>query len=225
MHVDEITDVVLWGATGQAKVLRELLAARGKRVSALFDDTPDLVSPFPGVPLYRGSDGFERWLGTVADPSGIGFIVAIGGEHGAARVRIHRLLASRGLAPVTAVHPTAFVAPNATLGSGCQILAQSAVAVDCRLGEACIVNTSATIDHEGVLGDGVHIAGGARLAGLVRVDDYATIYTGASILPRVRIGTGAVVGAGAVVLHDVAPWTVVVGVPARAVGRREERRP
>ena len=57
------------------------------------------------------------------------------------------------------------------------------------------------------------------------VDDYATVYTGAVILPRVRIGTGAVVGAGAVVLHDVDPWTVVAGNPARVIGKREPPSP
>jgi phosphonate metabolism protein (transferase hexapeptide repeat family) len=37
----------------------------------------------------------------------------------------------------------------------------------------------------------------------------------AVILPGVSIGTGAVVGAGAVVTHDVEPYQVVAGVPAR----------
>ena len=43
---------------------------------------------------------------------------------------------------------------------------------------------------------------------------------GVTILPGVTIGTGAVVGAGAVVAKDVAPYTVVGGVPARQIKRR-----
>ena len=38
---------------------------------------------------------------------------------------------------------------------------------------------------------------------------------GAVVLPGVAIGTGAAIGAGAVVSHDVPPFAIAVGVPAR----------
>ena len=42
----------------------------------------------------------------------------------------------------------------------------------------------------------------------------------AIIMPGVTIGNGAVVGSGAVVTHDVDPYTVVVGVPAKPIKKR-----
>ena len=43
---------------------------------------------------------------------------------------------------------------------------------------------------------------------------------GATVLPGVTVGSGAVIGAGAVVSRDVAPYTIVGGVPARLIRER-----
>jgi maltose O-acetyltransferase len=53
--------------------------------------------------------------------------------------------------------------------------------------------------------------------GPVTIEDDAWIGFKATILKNVRIGRGAIVAAGAVVTHDVAPWTIVAGNPARVV--------
>ena len=42
----------------------------------------------------------------------------------------------------------------------------------------------------------------------------------ATILGGITIGEGAVVMAGAVVTHDVAPYSVVGGIPARVITQR-----
>ena len=57
------------------------------------------------------------------------------------------------------------------------------------------------------------------------IDDYAWIGTRAVILRGVTIGRGAVVMAGAVVTHDVAPYAVVGGVPAKPIQERKLRAP
>ena len=56
----------------------------------------------------------------------------------------------------------------------------------------------------------------------VRIGNKAWIGFNATILKGVRIGEGAVVGAGSVVTHDVPPYTVVAGNPARTVRELED---
>ncbi|MBI4818115.1 MAG: hypothetical protein HY791_17770 [Deltaproteobacteria bacterium] len=51
----------------------------------------------------------------------------------------------------------------------------------------------------------------------VTIEDDVWIGAKASILPGVTIGRGAVIGVSAVVAHDVPPFTIVAGVPARHV--------
>jgi len=54
----------------------------------------------------------------------------------------------------------------------------------------------------------------------VNIGDFAFIYFGTTILKGVTIGEGAVVAARSVVTHDVPPWSIVGGVPARKIGER-----
>jgi phosphonate metabolism protein (transferase hexapeptide repeat family) len=59
-----------------------------------------------------------------------------------------------------------------------------------------------------------------RKADRVTIGHDVWIGHGVTVTAGVTIGTGAVIGAGAVVTRDVAPYTVVGGVPARFIKRR-----
>ena len=59
-----------------------------------------------------------------------------------------------------------------------------------------------------------------RKSDWVTIGDDVWIGHGVTVTAGVTIGTGAVIGAGAVVTKDVAPYTVVGGVPARVIKRR-----
>lgn len=55
----------------------------------------------------------------------------------------------------------------------------------------------------------------------VVIEDDAWIGAGAILLPGTTIGAGSIVAAGAVVHRDVAPGSIVGGVPARLIKRLE----
>ena len=60
----------------------------------------------------------------------------------------------------------------------------------------------------------------AHQFGKITIGSYVRIFSGVVIGPGVTIGEGAVIGAGSVVLRDVAEWSIAVGSPAKAVGKR-----
>ena len=204
---------VLWGSAGHAKVLAGLIALQGGRVVATFDNN-SLAAPLPGVPLHIGESGFLAWL-AAEGADGVSGLAAIGGARGRDRLAIQALFLQHGLQVQAVVHPDASVDATARLGPGTQVLALAVVAADTSLGAACIVNHKASVDHECQLEDGVHLAPGATLCGLVRVGAGAFIGAGAVVLPRLVIGPDAIIGAGALVTKDVPAGAVVSGNPAR----------
>ncbi len=212
--------IIIWGGTGNFKVLRELLSD-DYQIIGFFDRNKDIEAPFPDIPYLGDIDDFDKWILTVRNPGKISFLISIGPEHGKDRILLQNYLAGKGLSKMIAVHRTAFVAGDAILGAGTQVYAGARICTGVVIGEACIINTGAIVDHECKIDNGVTVGPGAALAGLVNVGKFADIYTGAVILPRINIGENAVVGAGAVVLKDVEPDTVVVGNPARFLKSRK----
>jgi sugar O-acyltransferase (sialic acid O-acetyltransferase NeuD family) len=210
-------NVLLWGGTGQAKVVRPIIEHYGSRVVAVFDDTPDLPSPFSDVEIYRGKVGFREWFTKQESRDEIGFCVAIGNPHGRVRLNLHEMLSGEGLTPVTFAHPTAVIAEDVIIGDGSQILAGAIIASGAKLGRQCIINCNSLVEHETILDDAVEIAPAATVLGLTRVGVNTMVGAGATVLSRLRIGKDVTIGAGAVVGEDVADGEVVKGATTRAL--------
>jgi sugar O-acyltransferase (sialic acid O-acetyltransferase NeuD family) len=202
--------VILWGGTGQAKAVRPIIEHWGSKVVAIFDDTPNLKSPFPDVELYYGYEGFKKWI--AGQPAKeIGFCVTIGNPHGRVRLKLHNLLVEHGLSPISIAHHTAWIAEDAVIGPGAQILAGAIVAAEAQLGQQCIVNNHSLVEHEAVLGDAVEIAPNATVLGLTSIGTNTLVGVSATVLSRLQIGSDVIIGAGAIVSANVLDKETVHG--------------
>jgi sugar O-acyltransferase (sialic acid O-acetyltransferase NeuD family) len=209
---------IIWGASGHAMVLRELLTRSGDHVVALFDNDPAARSPWADLTVHIGATGFATWCAR-GQPGPLYGAVAVGGARGRARCELTELLAAAGVEMPVLVHPGATIAGDAAFGKACQILAGAVVGACVQMGDSVILNTAASADHECRLGSGVHLAPRATLCGCVAVGDNTLIGPGAVVLPRVRIGANTVVGAGSIVTRDVPDGVVAWGCPARVIRR------
>ena len=110
------------------------------------------------------------------------------------------------------VRENTYIGPRCTLGAGGGITIGSNVtigaAVDILAENHQFADADVLINEQGVTRKGIAI------------EDDVWIGNRVIVLDGVRVGQGAVLGAGAVVTKDVPPYTVVVGNPARVVGKR-----
>jgi acetyltransferase-like isoleucine patch superfamily enzyme len=90
-----------------------------------------------------------------------------------------------------------------------------------RVGEFCIVNTRASLDHDSTMGAFSSLAPGAITGGNVAVGSYSNVGMGATVLPGVSIGQHTLIGAGALVYRSVPDNSVAYGVPARLIRSRQ----
>jgi len=212
--------VIGLGAGGHAKVVIEALRLSGGHdIVGLLDPKPELWNTVVlDVPVLGGDDLLAELK---AQGVSLAFIGLGGvGETGPRR-RLYELALDRGFQIIRAIHPQAVLSPSAQLGEGPTVLAGAVINAEATLGDNVIVNTGSIVEHDCVIGSHVHIATGAVLAASVTVGDGAHIGAGSTIRQGISIGEGALVGAGAAVVKDVAPDTVVTGVPAKILQRHE----
>ena len=201
------------GGGGHARVLLDSLlsSGTGRPVAVLDEDRSLWGKELMGVPVKGGDDLIPEFL-----KQGIRYFVVGLGSVGDNRPRIalfDRAIA-HGLTPLTVRHPSAICSRWATVGAGSVLFPGALVNAGAVIGRNVIVNTGAIVEHECVIGDHAHISTGARLASTVKIGRAAHIGIGSTIRQCLSVGEGAIVGAGAVVIKDVKPWTVMVGVPA-----------
>ena len=111
---------------------------------------------------------------------------------------------------------------TATVAAGCIVAPGTVLMVDCVLEQHVLVNAGVTVGHGTVVEEFVTLSPGVHVGGDCRIGRGSFVGIGASVSNGIMVGEGVRVGAGAVVLDDLEPWGVYVGVPARRVRQVEE---
>jgi sugar O-acyltransferase (sialic acid O-acetyltransferase NeuD family) len=189
--------MILYGASGHAKVIADILRANQVEIRELFDDNEQIKS-LQGISVVRPHETEDE------------LIISIGNN--AIRKKI---VTTYSYKYGVAIHPSAIVSPSAIIGEGSVVMQGAIIQADVVIGKHCIVNTGATIDHECSIGDYVHLSPNASLCGNVTVGEGAWIGAGTTVIPGVEIGSWATIGAGSTVVRDIPQNVIAFGCPCQ----------
>jgi len=192
--------VYLYGASGHAKVVMDIAKLAYYEVPCLIDDNPK-VDEINGVPVVHSAENISPIIVTIGDCQ--------------IRRKVVRKLGNREF--LTIIHPSAIKAENVKLGYGTVVMAGVVLNPFVNIGNHCIINTGASIDHDGVIGDFVHIAPHCTLCGEVIVGEGTWVGAGSTIIQGIHIGKNCFIGAGSVVVKDIPDGSLCYGNPARVI--------
>ena len=199
------------GYSGHAYVVIDIFHSKNKIVSGYFDKEEKVNNPYHLK--YLGSEQQKEVQTFIKqDP----YFIAIGQNK--IRENIYYSLINNNLPnPVNAIHPTSTLSSSFYLKFGIMISANVTINALVDIGIGAICNTGCIIEHECKIGDFVHIAPGAVLAGNIQVGDRSFIGANSVVKQGVRIGKDVIIGAGSVVIRDIPDGVTVVGNPSKVI--------
>lgn len=123
------------------------------------------------------------------------------------------------------IEPGAVIRDQVTIGKHAVIMMGAIINIGAEIGEETMIDMGVVLGGRAIVGKRSHIGAGAVLAGVVEppsatpvtIGNDVVIGANAVVIEGVQVGDGAVVAAGAIVTKDVAPHTMVAGVPARKI--------
>jgi len=204
--------LVIWGASGHAMVIADIIRLRGEYQVIGFLDSVNMQrhsSTFLGLPILGGEEQLDRLRDLGVDYLILGF------GNCDARLKLAELVKTKGFQIASAIHPGSIIASDVIIKLGTVIAAGAVINSGSLIGENVIINTSASIDHECVIGDGAHICPGVHLGGSVSVGRATWVGIGSCVKDHITIGSSSLIGAGSVVVRDIPDHVVAYGNPAK----------
>jgi len=195
--------MLLYGASGHARVVKDCVISSGGEVIEIFDDNPDLIKldNVPVVGYYNPEHKPKEEM-----------IVSIGDNLVRKKI-VSKIKHSFG----KGIHSASVISPASTIGEGTVAMPGSIVNAGSTVGKHCILNSNSIVEHDCELDDFVHLSSNVTLCAEVTIGEGTHIGAGSTIIPGKNIGKWCVIGAGAVIIQDIPDYSMVVGVPGKII--------
>lgn len=220
------TTSITFGLVGASGFGREVMPYIQPALSVLFPQMSTVIAYVETEPEADEVNGFplisEKQFLT-RDSTEKFFNIAIANSK--VREEIADRMISHGAKPLSVKAPAAIDLGHNDIGVGAILCSFTHINPNASIGRFFHCNIYSYVAHDCRIGDFVTFAPNVHCNGNIHIDHHAYIGTGAVLrqgTPEqpLLIGEGAVVGMGAVVTKNVAPYTTVVGNPAKPLEKK-----
>ncbi|QHA93683.1 acetyltransferase [Bacillus sp. N1-1] len=201
--------LIIIGASGHGKVVADIALKMNQWKKIVFLDDYEQRKSALGFDVVGKSQDVINYV----DSSDI--VVGIGNNE--IRQKLQSEIEEMGASLPLLIHPNAVIGEQVEFGAGTVVMAGVVINCSTRIGRGCIINTSASVDHDNVIEDFVHISPGVRLAGSVKIESNTWLGIGSVVSNNINITSSTQVGAGSVVIKDINKAGTYVGIPVRRV--------
>ena len=222
-ELPSVLPLIIVGAKGLGKVALEVLQSTDNIIYCFLDeeykeensssDSTSIPNEINHVSVMGSSDD-DDMLNLINNKCD--YFVAV--ENNTDRKRlIKKIYKQRKKYPAVAVHSTAHIADDATMGYGTLIGMGTMIGANAKIGTSCIINANSVLDYEVEIGNFTQIGIGTNIGSGVKIEEEVFVGNGVTIISGITIGKEARIGAGSVVMADVKANETVLGNPAKAI--------
>ncbi|MFS0822758.1 acetyltransferase [Bacillus sp. 1P02SD] len=133
------------------------------------------------------------------------------------KMKIAKMLESRGATFITLIHPTSIIGLNVKIGRGCVICPRSILTCDIEIENFVFININTTVGHDAKIADGVTVNAHSDVTGNTTLGRGVFLGSHSVITPNVKVQDFAKIGAGSIVVTHVKEETSVFGIPAKRI--------
>ena len=197
--------MLIFGASGHAKVIYDCILSQGQNVNGVFDDDVNKK-------LFLNLDIIGTYNSNFLPEDEL--IIGIGDN------KIRKTISKNITHKFGIVkHVSALISPLSKINDGTVIFQGAIIQSSVFIGQHCIINTNSSVDHDSIISDFVHLAPNVTICGGVTIDSGTFVGAGSVIIPNVKIGKNVLIGAGSVVIDNIPDNAKVFGNPAKKYGK------
>ena len=190
--------IIFIGSGGHFNVLHDLVKLKKLKIIGICD-----ILKIENHPIYKYQFVSEKELLSY-NPKNICLVNAIGFDpNNDNRKRTFLKFKKLGFNFLTLIHPSVIISKTAIIGEGSQILSQSCILPNVKVGDNCIINTKTSVDHDSIIEDNVNLSPNVTICGNVIVKKETYVGASVTILNNINVGKNCHIFPGSIVNKNI----------------------